>query len=484
MMRAMMSMKSAPLESPEVQQLQQSFARMKEAFAADPAPDYAERRRRLDALYDLVRGNQREIEQAISDDFGGRSCHETRIAELFITIEGIRYVRSHLRGWMKTRSRGVPLTFRPGRAQVVYQPRGVVGIISPWNYPFQLAMGPATYALAAGNRVLIKPSEFTPRTGALMARLIERAFPPDLMHVVTGGPEVGEGFARLPFDHLLFTGSTHVGRLVMKAAAENLVPVTLELGGKSPTLVHEAFSVERAGARIAAGKWFNAGQTCIAPDYVLVAEWRRDALVDAIVASTRRSFPSIRDNPDYTSIISPRHYARLRGLVRDAEEQGARKIVVQPLGEEIPESAHRLPPTILLDVTDGMKVMQEEIFGPVLPIVTYRTMEDAIRYVNERPHPLALYYFDDDMGRARRLLERTLSGGATLNDTMFHFAVDDMPFGGVGPSGIGAYHGFEGFETFSHKKGVFLQPRLNGAALLAPPYGRRIDGLLKILLGG
>jgi coniferyl-aldehyde dehydrogenase len=468
----------------EIRQLQQSFTRMKEAFAADPAPDYAERRRRLDALYDLVRGNQREIEQAISDDFGGRSCHETRIAELFITLEGIRYVRAHLRGWMKTRTRGVPLTFRPGRARVVYQPRGVVGIIAPWNYPFQLAMGPATYALAAGNRVLIKPSEFTPRTAALMARLIERVFPPDLVHVVTGGPEVGEAFSRLPFDHLLFTGSTHVGRLVMKAAAENLVPVTLELGGKSPTLVHEAFSVERAGARIAAGKWFNAGQTCIAPDYVLVAEWRRDALVEAIVANTRRSFPRIRDNPDYTSIISPRHYARLRGLVQDAEEQGAKKIVVQPPGEEIPESAHRLPPTLLLDVTDGMKVMQEEIFGPVLPIVTYRTMEDAVRYVNERPHPLALYYFDDDMRRARRLLERTLSGGATLNDTMFHFAVDDMPFGGVGPSGIGAYHGFEGFETFSHKKGVFLQPRWNGAGLLAPPYGRRIDGLLKLLLGG
>jgi acyl-CoA reductase-like NAD-dependent aldehyde dehydrogenase len=459
------------------------FERMKDAFLRDAPPSYSERRQRLDALLALVRDNQQAIEEAVSKDFGGRSRHETRIAEIFCCVSAIKYIRSNLRGWMKPQSRKVSLAFQPGRSKVIYQPRGVVGIIAPWNYPFQLAIEPAAYALAAGNRVLIKPSEFTPHTAELMKRLVAERFSPEVMDVVTGGAEVGEAFAHLPFDHLLFTGSTHVGRLVMKAAAENLVPVTLELGGKSPTLVHESFSVDRAGARIAAGKWFNAGQTCIAPDYVMVAEHRRDALVESIVAHTRKAYPTIKDNPDYTSVVSARHYGRLKGLVADAESRGAKRITVAPDGEQLPDDAHRLAPTILLDVNDGMRVMQEEIFGPVLPVMTYKSLEEAIRYVNEHPRPLALYYFDDDAERARDVLERTISGGACVNETMMHFAIDDIPFGGVGPSGLGAYHGIEGFETFSHKKGVFLQSRLNAAGLLAPPYGEKLNKLLKILIG-
>jgi coniferyl-aldehyde dehydrogenase len=269
----------------------------------------------------------------------------------------------------------------------------------------------------------------------------------------------------------------------MKAAAENLVPVTLELGGKSPALVHESFDMARAGARIASGKWFNAGQTCIAPDYVLAPRARADELVAAITAATRASYPTIRDNPDYTSIVSPRHFARLQGLVEDAVAKGARKVELLPEGERIPESAHRLPPTLLLGVTEEMKVMQEEIFGPVLPIVVTESVDAAVRYVNAHPRPLALYYFDDDGARVRQVLEQTTSGGAVINDTLYQFAMDDAPFGGIGPSGMGAYHGAEGFQAFSHQKTVFTQPRLNGAFLLAPPYGPRLERLLRILIG-
>lgn len=459
------------------------FERMQEAWHQAPFPIYAERRARLDALLEMVHDNQREIEIAVSADFGSRSCHETRLAEIYFLMATVKYIRSHLRGWMKPRSRSVPFIFLPARAKIVYQPLGVVGVIAPWNYPFQLALGPVAYALAAGNRVLLKPSEYAPHTGALLQRLIAEHFSPDVLHVVTGGVEVGEAFSHLPFDHLLFTGSTHVGRMVMLAAADNLVPVTLQLGGKSPAIVHGSFPVERAASRIAWGKWFNAGQTCIAPDYALVHESRREAFVDSVVAQTRKAYPTIKDNPDYTSVIGPRHYRRLRALVEDAELRGARRIEIKPEGEQLSDDAHRLPPTVLLDVRDDMKVMQEEIFGPVLPILTYRTLHEAIAFVNDRPHPLALYYFDDDAARARGVLERTASGGAVINDVMMHFAIDDLPFGGVGASGIGAYHGVEGFETFSHKKGAFVQPRLNGAGLLSPPYGKRFDRLVQLLIG-
>jgi coniferyl-aldehyde dehydrogenase len=459
------------------------FDAARQAFLEDPAPSYETRLARLDALLELVRKNQTAIEEAISADFGGRSCHETRIAEVFLSIEAVKYARSHLKGWMKPQGRSVSLAFQPATVKVVPQPKGVVGVIAPWNYPFQLAFAPLVQAIAAGNRVLVKPSELTPRTGELLKRLLAERFPADVISVLTGGPEVGEAFSRLPFDHLVFTGSTHVGRLVMKAAAENLVPVTLELGGKSPAIVHESFDLARAGTRIAAGKWFNAGQTCIAPDYVLAPRGRADELVEAITAATHASFPTIRDNPDYTSIISPRHHARLVALVEDAVAKGARKVELLPAGESIPASAHRLAPTLLLGVTEEMKVMQEEIFGPVLPIVVTESVEAAIRYVNAHPRPLALYYFDDDGGRVKRVLEQTVSGGAVVNDTLYHFAVDDLPFGGIGPSGMGAYHGVEGFQTFSHHKSVFTQPRLNGAFLLAPPYGARIERLLKLLIG-
>ena len=459
------------------------FERMREAQRRTPAPSYAERRERLDALLALVQDHRPQLEQAVSADFGGRSCHETRLAEIYFLVSMIKYVRAHLRGWMKPRARSMPLVLLPARAKVLSQPLGVVGVIAPWNYPLQLALGPVTYALAAGNRVLLKPSEYAPQTAELLRSLVSRSFDASVLHVVTGDASVGEAFSRLPFDHLLFTGSTQVGRTVLRVAAENLVPVTLELGGKSPAIVHDTFAIDRAAARIAWGKWFNAGQTCIAPDYALVHESRRDAFVERVVAHTRTTYPTIADNPDYTSIINPRHYARLRGLIHDAVQRGARSIEIKPQNEQLPEASHRLAPTLLLDVKTDMSVMQQEIFGPVLPVVTYRTLDEAITFVNERPRPLALYYFDEDAARVREVLARTTSGGAVVNDVMMHFGVDDLPFGGVGASGMGAYHGIEGFDTFSHRKGTFVQPRLNAAGLLMPPYGSRFERLLSLMMG-
>jgi coniferyl-aldehyde dehydrogenase len=474
---------SSRRESPEPDPLRVLFDRQRAAHRSDPAPGYEQRIAWLDSLIRLVAANRQQIADAINADFGSRSYHETQIAEVFTLITGIRYIKKHLRSWMKPESRHVMLAMLPGRAKVVYQPLGVVGVIAPWNYPFQLAIGPLAAALAAGNRVMLKPSEYTPQTSALLARLLGDAFPPEVLSVITGGPEVGAAFSKLPFDHLLFTGSTAVGKVVMRAAAENLTPVTLELGGKSPALVHESYPIERAAGRVAAGKWFNAGQTCIAPDYLLVPEARVSQFVEALQKSVAQAYPTIAENRDYTSVVNDGHYARLRGLVDDAVARGARKVEINPAGESIEPSSRKLPPTLLLDVDDKMQVMQEEIFGPVLPVVGYRTLDEALAYINDRPRPLALYYFDFDGDRAKRVLEQTISGGATINDTLLHFACDDLPFGGVGPSGIGAYHGREGFETFSHKKGVFLQAKLNAAASMGPPYAGKVDKLLSFLIG-
>jgi coniferyl-aldehyde dehydrogenase len=464
-------------------ELSLAFERLKAGYRADPVPSYADRMDRLARLAKMLVAHQDEIVKAICQDYGNRSAHETRIAEILMLLDDVRYTRKNLNEWMKPQSRHVALTYLPGQAKVHLQPKGVVGVIAPWNYPVQLALAPTAAALAAGNRVLIKPSEYTPATAELLKKLCAETFPKDLVDVVTGGPEVGEAFWRLPFDHLLYTGSTHVGRMVMRAAAENLVPVTLELGGKSPTIVHEDYPVEKAAQSVAWGKWTNAGQTCIAPDYLLVPEKKVGAFVDALGARVRSSFPSLEKNPDYTCVINERHYRRVKGLVDDAVGKGAKKVEINPAGEPLPAESRKIAPTMITDVTDQMKVMQEEIFGPVLPIMGYRTLDDAIAYVNDHPRPLALYYFDRNQERVQRVLERTVSGGASINETLLHFGIDDMPFGGVGPSGLGAYHGREGFETFSHKKSVFYQARWNASSLLLPPYGARIEKLLKFLIG-
>jgi coniferyl-aldehyde dehydrogenase len=468
----------------QIAAMRAAFERLLAAYRREPMPTYEQRADRLDRLGQALQERQEDIAAAVRSDYGHRSVHETRIAEVLMPLEQVRYLRRHLRGWMRPHRRHVSLTYQPAKARVHYQPLGVVGIISPWNYPVTLAVSPLAAALAAGNRALIKPSEFTPRTAALMKGMFAEIFEPDLVEVVEGGPEVGAAFSSLPFHHLLYTGSTHVGRLVMKAAAENLTPLTLELGGKSPAIVHESYPIAKAASRIAWGKCANSGQTCIAPDYVLAPAGQVDALVEAVREHVAASYPTLKDNDDYTCIINERHYQRIRALIEDAEARGARKVELNPAGEALDASTRKVAPTVLLDVNDDMKIMQEEIFGPVLPVVAYGSLADAIAYVNDRPRPLTLYYFDHDRDRVRHVLEQTVSGGAAVNETLLQFGIDDMPFGGVGASGMGAYHGFEGFKAFSNEKGVLYQRRLNGTRILAPPYGKLLERLLGFLIGG
>ncbi|HEX5864324.1 MAG TPA: coniferyl aldehyde dehydrogenase [Casimicrobiaceae bacterium] len=457
------------------------FAAARAAFDAERNPSLALRRDRLDRLAALVDANEPELIAAIAADFGVRPAQETRLAELFMVGASIRHARRNLRGWMRSRRVPTPLYLRPGRSRLVRQPRGVVGVISPWNYPVQLALVPVVAALAAGNRVLLKPSEITPQTSALLQRIVTARFAADEFAVVTGGSDVGEAFARLPFDHLFFTGSTAVGRKIARAAAENLTPVTLELGGKSPALVYPDADLEALAPRLAVGKLLNAGQTCIAPDYALIPADRVDALIQALTASVGALYPQLGANPDYTSIINDRHYARLAALIADAEAKGARVVRLNPGNEILPAKARKLAPTLLVDVRDDMAAMREEIFGPILPIETYSTLDEAIAKINARPRPLALYAFGGDGGSRMRLLQQTIAGGVTLDDTLWHFCNEGLPFGGVGASGYGAYHGERGFLAFTHEKAVFTQPRLALTRLLYPPYSKRFDALLKIL---
>lgn len=455
-----------PVETPAAY-LQQILAAQRSACAAAPLPCAQTRRQWLNALRDVLAGNQQALVEAISADFGNRSADETLLAEIMPSLHGIRYARRHLRGWMKPSRRRVGLAFQPASARVIYQPLGVVGIIVLWNYPLYLAIGPLVGALAAGNRVMLKMSESTPATGALLQRLLAQVFPEDQVAVVLGDVEVGKAFARLPFDHLLFTGATHIGRDVMHAAADNLTPVTLELGGKSPAIVSATVPLADAAERIAFGKTLNAGQTCVAPDYVLVPRARLKGFVDAYREAVQRLYPSLADNPDYTAIINARQLTRLQDYLDDARAKGAQ---VVPLFTEAQQ--RRMPHCLLLEVNEHMRVMHEEIFGPLLPIIPYDELDEALAYVNARPRPLALYYFGYDRPEQQQVLDSTHSGGVCLNDTLLHVAQDDLPFGGIGPSGMGHYHGREGFLTFSKAKSVFAKQRFNAARLVYPPYGK------------
>ncbi|AHY41150.1 coniferyl aldehyde dehydrogenase [Stutzerimonas decontaminans] len=443
------------------------FSRQCSAFTAASMPSEEDRLRWLEALRDVLASNKPALIEAIAADFGHRSADETLLAEIMPSLHGIRYASRHLRRWMKPSRRHVGLAFQPASARVIYQPLGVVGIIVPWNYPLYLAIGPLIGALAAGNRVMLKMSESTPATGQLLKELLAQIFPEDHVAVVLGDAQVGQAFARLPFDHLLFTGSTHIGRDVMRAATENLTPVTLELGGKSPAIVSSSVPLADAAERIAFGKCMNAGQTCVAPDYVLVPRERVEGFVAAYREAVQRLYPSLADNPDYTAIINDRQLARLQDYLDDAQAKGAR---VVPLFAEAQQ--RRMPHCLLLEVNEHMRVMHEEIFGPLLPVVPYGDLDEALAYVNARPRPLALYYFGYDRGEQQRVLEQTHSGGVCLNDTLLHVAQDDLPFGGIGPSGMGHYHGHEGFLTFSKAKGVFIKQRFNAARLIYPPYGK------------
>src|SRR5690554_3109915 len=447
------------------------------AFAIDSMPTLTARLAWLKRLRAVLVDEQQALIDAVNSDFGNRSQDETLFAEILPTLQSIDHACKHLRNWMKPSKRRLGIAFQPGSAQVFYQPLGVVGVIVPWNYPIFLSMGPLVGALAAGNRVMIKMSEATPATSQLTRELLARVFPEDQVAVVLGEADVGAAFSRLPFDHLLFTGATSIARHIMRAAAENLTPVTLELGGKSPAIVSRDVPLEDAAERIAFGKTMNAGQTCVAPDYVLVPRDRIEGFVEAYRRVIQRFYPQLADNPDYTSIINARQQARLYSYLEDARARGARVVPLFSEGQD-----RRLPHTLLLDVNDDMQVMQDEIFGPLLPVVPYAHIDEAIAYINARPRPLALYYFGYDRQEQQRVIARTHSGGVGINETLLHVAVCDLPFGGIGPSGMGHYHGHEGFLTFSKAKAVLRKPRLNATRVLYPPYGRTMQKLLRRLL--
>ena len=451
------------------------------AFSAERYPSQEVRRDRLDRLAVLIDRHEPEIVAAVAADFGVRPAQETRLTELFIVEVALRHASRNLTNWMRSRRAATPLYLRPGRSWIERQPLGVVGIISPWNYPVQLALLPAIAALAAGNRAMIKPSEITPSTSALLAALVARYFSPGELAVVNGGADIGAAFARQPFDHLLFTGSTPVGRRIALAAAENLTPLTLELGGKSPALIHANANLVALSARLAIGKLLNAGQTCIAPDYALVPEERAEVLVQALQRAVARLYPAPVDNRDYASIVDQRHHSRLVALLDDARAKGARVIELGAAKSTTAAGPRRMPPTLVLDASDAMAVMQEEIFGPILPIETYATLDQAIARINARPRPLAMYMFGGSAIERRRVLEQTIAGGVTLDDTLWHFSNENLPFGGVGASGYGAYHGERGFLTFSHQKPVFAQSRATPGRLLYPPYGERFEATLRLL---
>ena len=457
------------------------FKLQRDAFGRERYPALAVRRDRLARLMSLVVDNEAKFVAAVDRDFGGRSGHETRLAELYIVAAEIADARRHLARWMRPERVSTPLHLLPGRARIERQPVGVVGVISPWNYPVQLALAPVVGALAAGNRVLLKPSELTPATSTLLQELVAKSFAEDEFAVVLGDAEVGRAFTRLPFDHLFFTGSTAVGRAVALAAAENLTPVTLELGGKSPALVAPDADLALTAPRLMAGKLLNAGQTCIAPDYALVPEGSVDAFVSQIEKAAATMYPSYAANADYTAIVNARHYARLAGLVADAREKGARVIELNPARETPDAGSRKMLPTLIVGASDALAAMREEIFGPILPIETYTTIDDAIAKINARPHPLAFYYFGRDGARTGKVLEETLAGGVTVNDTLWHFAHKNLPFGGVGASGIGGYHGEASFLAFTHRKPVFVQPRFAATRFLQPPYGAVFEKVLALL---
>ncbi len=448
-----------------------SLAQLRDAWRQQ-RPGYAQRRDDLRRLRAAFKARLPEMVAAIAADFGHRSPHESRIADGMAVTGEIDHLLSHLRSWTKPRRVGTGWRFWPARAQVRPLPVGVVGVIAPWNYPVNLALVPLATAIAAGNHVMLKPSEHTPRTAAFLQSLLAEVFPPERVAVAQGDAGVAAAFAALPLDHLVFTGSTAVGRKVMAAAAANLTPLTLELGGKSPAIVCAGYPLDRAAARLATGKWFNAGQTCIAPDYVLIDAGREAALVEALRAQVRQRYGDFGDAGDYTRIINDTHYQRLLDHVDDARARGLEVVELAAIDPQRARRERLLPPTLVLNPGDDATLMQEEIFGPILPIRGYRTLDEAIAGINDRERPLALYPFSDDRATVERILGHTVSGGVTVNDTLLHFAINGLPFGGIGASGMGAYHGKAGFDAMSKQLPVLWQPRIAGSDLLKPPYAK------------
>ncbi len=449
----------------------EAYDGLRAADAREGGLDLATRGRHLRALRTVVRDAKDKIASTVDADFGGRPAQETLLAEVALVLGSIDHALKHLHRWARPKSVRLGMEFWPAKGRVERVPLGVVGILAPWNYPVQLALVPLVAALSAGNRVLLRPSEHTPRTAALLDRIVSDALPADVARVVNGNADVAKAVTALPLDHLFYTGSTTTGRHVMRAAADDLTPVTLELGGKSPAILLDDIALEKAAASIMAGKLLSAGQTCIAPDYLLVPRPRMDRVITALGEAARALYPD-PDGPDYAAIARPEDRARLLRLL-DGEDAIA-------LFSKAPRPP-KLGAYILRAPSPASPAMTEEIFGPILPVVPYETLDDAIAFVNARPHPLALYVYGEDAAVGERVVARTRSGGASINEAVLHVASHGLPFGGVGASGMGAYHGAAGFETFSHARSVFRQGRFDVTRFARPPYGafaKRLIGFL------
>ena len=461
--------------------MQKILDRQKRAYLNDGVVSNEVRHDRLERAVNVIKKNEEKLVDAMSADFGHRSHHQSRFTDIASSIGPLRHAQKNLKRWRKSEKRSAmfPLSLLGAKARVDYQPLGVVGVISPWNFPVNLTFTPLAGVLSAGNRCMIKPSEYTPETSKAMAEAISEEFDIEEIAVVLGGPETGASFSGLPFDHLLFTGATSIAKHVLSAASENLVPVTLELGGKSPVIVGESANMDATAGAIMAGKMMNAGQICLAPDYVFLPKTRVQEFVESSKKAVSKMFPTLLDNPDYTSVINDRHFDRISSYIDEAKQKGVEVVEINPANEDFRQQPHnKIPPTLIIDPPEELQVMQDEIFGPVMPIKSYDQVEETISYVNDRPRPLGLYYFGSNSKEESDVLNRTTSGGVTVNDVVMHVAQEDLPFGGVGPSGMGSYHGEDGFKRFSHAKAIYTQTKL-GAVLeaLRPPYG---DSILKM----
>jgi len=472
--------------SPDAEQkMQEALKLQRESYLAEGFVSLDVRKDRLDRAIDVLVKNADRISDALNEDFVCRPRAVNMMTDVAGSIGSLKHCRKHMAKWMKSEKRPslFPLNLLGGRSHIEYQPKGVVGVVAPWNFPVSMVFQPLAGILSAGNRAMVKPSEFTPVTSNLIAEMIAEAFDPSEVTTVVGGPEVGQAFTSLPFDHMIFTGATSIARHVLASAARNLVPCTLELGGKSPVVISRSADLPQAIERVMLGKTLNAGQICLAPDYLLVPEEKLDEVVQLATKSVGEMYPTLLSNPDYTAVINERHVKRLTGYLADAAERGHRIVPLNPANEDFEgNSAGKIPPTLIVNPDVDSKCMEEEIFGPLLPIRTYKDFEETIAHINANPRPLAAYYFGKDSAEEKAFLTRTTSGGVCINDVIMHIMQEDMPFGGVGPSGMGHYHGHEGFKTFSHAKSVYSQPtRVNVGKLagLLPPYGKATEGAIK-----
>jgi len=468
------------------EQMKAALQAQRDAYMQEGVVTAETRIDRLQRAVDVLVKYQDKAVEALNTDFSCRPREITLLTDVGAGIAPLKHAIKHVRKWMKPEKRPTmfPLGLLGGRSRVEYQPLGVVGIIAPWNFPVNMVFSPLAQVLAAGNRAMIKPSEFTPATSEVIAEMIAEAFDPKEAVVFTGGPEVGQAFSSLPFDHMIFTGATSIARHILAAAAQNLVPVTLELGGKSPVVISRSADIEKTLDRIMVGKTMNAGQICLAPDYLLVPEEKLHDVIEAAQKSVAHMFPKILDNPEYTSVVNERHFQRLNGYLEEAEQRGQQIIPLNPAGEDFSgqQGTHKIPPTLIPEPAEDLKMMEEELFGPLLPIRTYTNFEETIDYINSKPRPLAAYYFGEDKAEEEAFTSRTTSGGVCINDVIMHVMQEELPFGGVGPSGMGAYHGFKGFQTFSHAKSIYSQAKVDVAKLggMAPPFGKATEKTIKM----